>query len=52
MTKRSMTGLRTLFLIALTLVVGLPPVVAGARAQQGDDQTQIETLEVFLPVMV
>lgn len=47
-----MTGLRTLFLIALTLVVGLPPVVAGAPAQQGDDQTQIETLEVFLPVMV
>src|SRR5262245_57675591 len=52
MTKRSMTVLRTLFPIALSLSVALPAAVAQTPSQQGDDPAQIETLEVFLPVMV
>lgn len=47
-----MTGIRTYILIALTMAVALPTAVALPRPQQDDDQTQIETLEVFLPVMV
>ncbi|MGB5036208.1 MAG: VWA domain-containing protein [Blastocatellia bacterium] len=47
-----MTGFRTIVFVALAVLVAVPGLAAGTRQQQDDDQTQIEALEVFLPVMV
>ncbi|MCC6745553.1 MAG: VWA domain-containing protein [Acidobacteria bacterium] len=46
-----MTRLRTFFIVTFTLAATFPSALAYQQPQQ-DDQTQIETLEVFLPVMV
>lgn len=47
-----MTGFRTIAFAALAALVAVPGLAAGTRQQQDDDETQIEALEVFLPVMV
>ncbi len=47
-----MTGFRTIAFVALAVLVAAPGLAAGTRQQQDDDETQIEALEVFLPVMV